>query len=95
MLQEQAMELLDDSMHTRDRAPQTYDTATLTYNDNSSLTEPPQLLQFWTDPPALYNSTSNDSRDGHEVDNTVATAPPNHTPPYQSLNMAVVVMRDI
>ena len=82
MLQEQAMDLLDDSMRTQDRAPQTYDTATLTYNDNYSLTEPPQLLQFQPDPPALYNSTSNDSRDGHEVDNTVATTPnTNHTPP--------------
>ena len=79
------MELLDDSMRTQDRAPQTYDTTTLTYNDNSSLTEPPQLLQFQPDPPALYNSTSNDSRDGHEVDNTVATTQaPNHTPPYVS-----------
>ena len=43
MLQEQAIELLDDSMRTQDRAPQTYDTATLTYNDNSSLTEPPAV----------------------------------------------------
>jgi hypothetical protein len=43
-------------------------------------------MVFRTDPSALYNtSTSNDSRDGHEEDNTVATTQaPNHTPPYVS-----------
>ena len=42
--------------------------------------------QSWVDQHPLYNSTSNDSRDGHEVDNTVAAAAgnTNHTTPYES-----------